>query len=168
VDVVVLTRAWAMSDPLVRALHRDGLPHLVATVRGRTGIVGPLVVPGRTSCLRCADLHRRDADADWPLLAPQLTAAEPPPGGSTTTCLLTAVTGALQVLAYLDGTAAPVVLGATLELRPPDPLPRLRPWPEHPDCGCTGESAQAAAAGEPPGRVPAALPPERADGAGSQ
>ena len=168
-DVVVLTRAWAMSDPLVRGLQREGVPHLVATVRGRTGVVGPLVVPGSTSCLGCADLHRRDADADWPLLAPQLTATEPPPAGSTTTCLLTAVTGALQVLAYLDGTAAPAVLGATLELRPPDPLPRLRRWPEHPACGCTTvPDAQATGAAEFPDGVSWALPPERADGGGSQ
>jgi hypothetical protein len=168
-DVVVLTRAWAMSDPLVRGLQREGVPHLVATVRGRTGIVGPLVLPGSTSCLRCADLHRRDADPDWPLLAPQLTAAEPPPAGSTTTCLLTAVTGALQVLAYLDGTAAPVVLGATLELRPPDPLPRLRRWPEHPECGCTRPpDAPITDAGAPSDGVSSVLPPERADGLGSQ
>ena len=50
------------------------VPHLVATVRGETGVVGPLVVPGVTSCLRCADLHRRDADPRWPRLAAQLTA----------------------------------------------------------------------------------------------
>ena len=169
VDVVVLTRAWAMSDPLVRGLQREGVPHLVATVRGQTGVVGPLVVPGSTSCLRCADLYRRDADAEWPLLAPQLTAGEAPPSGSTTTCLLTAVTGALQVLAYLDGTAAPVVLGATLELRPPDPLPRLRRWPEPPECGCTGaDEGPADRLGDPPTGVSAGLPPEPAAGRGSQ
>ena len=94
------------------------MPHLVATVRGATGVVGPLVVPGRTSCLRCADLHRRDADPRWPRLAAQLTAAEPPPSGATVTCLLTAVTAAVQVLAYLDGGAAPVALDATVEAAP--------------------------------------------------
>lgn len=135
-DVVVLARPWAMSDPLVRGLQRAGVPHLVAAVRGRTGIVGPFVVPGRTSCLDCADLHRRDADPRWPGLAAQLTGREAPPGGATTTCLLTAVTAALQVLAYLDAVAAPVTLGSTLELTPPDPVPRLRRWPAHPACGC--------------------------------
>jgi hypothetical protein len=108
----------------------------VATVLGQTGVVGPFVVPGRTSCLRCADLHRCDADPDWPLLAAQLTANEPPPSGATTTCLLTAVTAALQVLAYLDAVAAPVTLNATLQLQPPDPVPVLRRWPPHPSCRC--------------------------------
>jgi len=135
-DLVVLARPWAASDPLVAGLRRTGVPHLVATVRGQTGIVGPLVVPGATSCLRCADLHRRDADPQWPRLAAQLTAIEPPPSGSTVTCLLTAATAALQVLAYLDGAAAPAVLDASLELRPPDPVPRLRAWSPHPECDC--------------------------------
>ena len=61
-DLVVLARAWAASDPLVAEVHRAGVPHLVATVRGQTGVVGPLVVPGATSCLRCADLHRAAVD----------------------------------------------------------------------------------------------------------
>jgi bacteriocin biosynthesis cyclodehydratase domain-containing protein len=118
----------------------------VATVRGQTGVVGPLVVPGRTSCLRCADLHRRDADPRWPLLAAQLTGAEPAPSGATTTCLLTAATAAVQALAWLDGAGAPVTLGATLELRPPDPVPRLRRWPAHPGCGCLRDAAAAVGA----------------------
>jgi bacteriocin biosynthesis cyclodehydratase domain-containing protein len=135
-DLVVLTRPWAASDPLAAAALDARVPHLVATVRGDVGVVGPLVVPGATSCLRCGDLHRRDADPRWPRLAAQLTATEPPPGGATVTCLVTAATAALQVLAYLDGSAAPATLDATVELRPPDLRPRVRRWPPHPACGC--------------------------------
>jgi hypothetical protein len=140
-DLVVLARSWAASDPLVGAIHAAGVPHLVATVRGETGVVGPLVIPGATSCLHCADLHRRDADPRWPGLAAQLTAADPPPSGTTVTCLMTAATAAVQVLAYLDGTGSPVTAGATLELRPPDLVPRFRAWPAHPACGCGAVSA---------------------------
>jgi ThiF family len=139
-DLVVLARPWAASDPLVAGLHRSGVPHLVATVRERTGVVGPLVVPGATACLRCADLHRRDADPRWPRFAAQLTAHDPPASGATVTCLLTAVVAAVQVLAFLDGTAAPAVLDTVLELRPPELLPRARRWPPHPDCGCAADS----------------------------
>jgi hypothetical protein len=138
-DLVVLTRPWAASDPLVAGLQRAGVPHLVATVRGQTGVVGPFVVPGATSCLRCADLHRRDADPRWPGLAAQLTAGEPPPSGATVTCLLTAVTAAVQVLAFLDGASAPAAIEATLEFAPPDLLPRVRRWPAHPGCDCRGQ-----------------------------
>ncbi|MGY1807246.1 ThiF family adenylyltransferase [Blastococcus sp. SYSU D00669] len=152
-DLVVLARPWAASDPLAAGVHRAGVPHLVATVRGQTGVVGPFVVPGVTSCLRCADLHRRDADPRWPGLAAQLTAGEAPAAGATVTCLLTAVVAAVQVLAFLDGAAAPVALEATVELTPPDLLPRVRRWPAHPACGCRAAPAEAARplSDEPPG-----------------
>jgi len=135
-DLVVLTRPWAASDPMVAAELDPRVPQLVATVRGEIGVVGPLVVPGITSCLRCAELHRRDADPGWPRLAAQLTGSEPPPSGATITCLVTVATAALQVLSYLDGAAAPAVLDAVVELRPPDLQPRLRKWPPHPACDC--------------------------------
>ncbi|MGY1833777.1 ThiF family adenylyltransferase [Blastococcus sp. SYSU DS0510] len=155
-DVVVLTRPWAASDPLVPEVPG---PHLVATVRGETGVVGPLVVPGASSCLRCGDLHRRDADPRWPRLAAQLTATEPPPSGATLTCLLTAVLAAGQVLACVDGRGTPVTLGGTVELRPPDLVPHLRRWPPHPDCGCGAAAAaddpSEQGAGRPPGGTPA-------------
>jgi hypothetical protein len=134
-------------DPLSSAWHRAGVPHLVATVREETGVVGPLVLPGRSSCLRCAEAWRRDDDPAWPRLAAQLAAADPAPSGATLTCLLTALTAAVQVLAHLDGAADPVTVDATLELRPPSWLPRLRRWPPHPDCACRA-TAHGGAGGE--------------------
>jgi hypothetical protein len=137
-DLVVLCRPWAAVDPLSVAWQRAGTPHLVATVREETGVVGPLVLPGSTSCLRCAEAWRRDDDPAWPRLAGQLAAADPGPSGATITCLLTALTAAVQVLAHLDGEEEPATVDATLELRPPTFLPRLRRWSPHPDCGCGG------------------------------
>ncbi len=161
-DLTVLTRAWAASDPLTGQAAEGGA-HLVATVRGETGVVGPLVVPGATSCLRCADLHRRDADARWPRLAAQLVSAEAPPSGSTLTCLLTALLAAGQVLAYLDDDGAPLTLDATVELRPPDLLPRARRWPAHPACAC----GAAAAREDPDGGAAPAPPGAEAPGQGT-
>jgi hypothetical protein len=161
-DLVVLARPWAAADPLVAGLHSAGTAHLVATVRGETGVVGPLVVPGRTSCLRCADLHRRDADPSWPALAAQLTAEDAPPSGSTVTCLLTAVTAAQQVLAYLDGSGAPATLGATVELRLPDLVPVRRRWAAHPECRCL--DAPVAEPPEPPVATPSGDAPGPAIG----
>ncbi|MBB3678631.1 hypothetical protein FHX36_004420 [Modestobacter versicolor] len=143
-DLVVLCRPWAAVDPLSAAWQRAGTPHLVATVREETGVVGPLVVPGETSCLRCAEAWRRDDDPAWPRLAAQLAAGDPAPAGATITCLFTALTAAVQVLAHLDGEDAPVTVDAALELRPPTFLPRLRRWPAHPGCGCTGAARRAA------------------------
>ncbi|MCF6745308.1 thiamine biosynthesis protein ThiF [Blastococcus sp. KM273128] len=164
-DLVVLTRPWAASDPVEPPVPG---PHLVATVRGETGVVGPLVVPGASSCLRCADLHRRDADPRWPRLAAQLTAAEPPPSGATLTCLLTAVLAAGQVLACIDGRGAPVTLDATVELRPPDLLPHLRRWPPHPSCGCGAAVAGDDPSGEGGARPPGGSPAGRATMSGDR
>jgi hypothetical protein len=36
---------------MVRDLHSRGVPHLAVRVRDGTGLVGPLVIPGVTSCL---------------------------------------------------------------------------------------------------------------------
>ena len=48
---------------------RPYLP-IVATAGAIT--VGPLVVPGSSACTGCRDLHRRDDDSAWPVLATQL------------------------------------------------------------------------------------------------
>ena len=69
VDLVVLTD-YLVADPrMVRELHSQGVAHLPVRVRDGTGLVGPLVIPGVTSCLACADLHRSDRDAAWPAIA---------------------------------------------------------------------------------------------------
>ena len=52
------------------ARRRSAAPAGAGARRHRTG--RPLVIPGVTSCLRCADLHRSDRDAAWPAVAAQL------------------------------------------------------------------------------------------------
>jgi hypothetical protein len=50
-DLVVLAD-YLVADPrLVRDLRSQGVPHLAVRVRDGTGLVGPLVIPGVTSCL---------------------------------------------------------------------------------------------------------------------
>lgn len=41
-------------------------PHLPVGIRHCRSTIGPLVTPGSSSCIRCAFLHRRDADSTWP------------------------------------------------------------------------------------------------------
>jgi hypothetical protein len=51
VDLVVLSD-YLVADPrMVRELHNRGVAHLPVRVRDGTGLVGPLVIPGVTSCL---------------------------------------------------------------------------------------------------------------------
>jgi hypothetical protein len=112
-------------------------PHLLAEVRDTTGVVGPLVLPGRSTCLRCLDLTRTDLDPDWPSLAAQLAL----PSQVRVACdgplaLAVAAQAAGQVLALVDGTVDPAAVGGTLERALPDWRWRRRTWPVHPDCGC--------------------------------
>lgn len=55
----------------VRWLAAD-VPHLAVTIGDADAVVGPLVVPGRTPCLRCRDEHRLAAEPWWPAVAAQL------------------------------------------------------------------------------------------------
>ncbi len=144
-DVVVLTDPAPIDDAVRASLHRDGAPHLVATVAGSTARVGPFVLPGITSCLRCADLHRTDRDPAWPRLAVQLvSSAARRPGSEVSLCMAVAGLSAAQVLAVLDArvsdhtTAAvlPASANATLECTLPDWRFRRRTWSPHPACGC--------------------------------
>ncbi|MDQ6874253.1 MAG: thiamine biosynthesis protein ThiF, partial [Actinomycetota bacterium] len=123
----------ALLDRLVTA----GVAHLAVAVRETAGVVGPLVRPGITSCLRCADLHRGDRDPVWPALAAQLATAPPGATDAQDTALGTMITGlaGLQALSFLDGEPVQADNG-TLELALPDCLVRRRSWPPHPDCGC--------------------------------
>ncbi len=71
-DLVVLSDFLVADPRVVRELHAARVPHLPVRVRDGAGLVGPLVIPGVTSCLECADLHRSDRDAAWPAVAAQL------------------------------------------------------------------------------------------------
>jgi hypothetical protein len=114
-------------------LLRTDQPHLLVRSAGTSVTVGPLVLPGRSACLRCCDLARRDADPAWPRLLPQLTRLRQPSSGVLTAWA--AAVAAAQVLAHLCG-AVPESVGATLELDGADHLMRRRSWPLHPACGC--------------------------------
>lgn len=140
-DVVVLAPTATVDEEQVGALQRDGLPHLLVEVRDTVGVVGPLVLPGRSPCLRCLDLGRTDRDPDWPALAVQLAG----PTRSSPACdgvLAASVSAqaALQVLALLDG-GLPASLGGSLELALPDWRWRRRSWSVHPACECRWRAA---------------------------
>src|SRR5207302_826727 len=68
-DLTVLAVDEPVDTDQRDALHARGGAHLAVRLGAVGGVVGPLVVPGHTSCLRCADLHRRDRDPAWHALA---------------------------------------------------------------------------------------------------
>jgi hypothetical protein len=135
-DFVVLvgSRRPAVVDALTPETRRAA--HLVVAVRGDRAVVGPLVLPGRTACLHCVDLHRCDRDPAWPALAAQLATAPGDQHCGAAVAALAAATGALQVLGHLDG-GTPEAVSASLEIGGPGGLVRRRTWTPHPRCGCT-------------------------------
>jgi bacteriocin biosynthesis cyclodehydratase domain-containing protein len=143
VDLVILSDSLVADPRMVRDLHSRGVPHLVVRVRDGTGLVGPLVIPGVTSCLGCADLHRTDRDAAWPAIAAQLR--DTVGVADRATLLATAALALSQVnrvIAAVRGQEAvpdpapPPVLNATLEFDLNEGSIVARHWTRHPLCSC--------------------------------
>lgn len=139
-DLVVLSDYLVVDPHLVRELHAEGVPHLAVRLRDGSGLVGPLVIPGVTSCLDCADLHRSDRDAAWPALAAQLrdTVAH----ADRATVLATAALALDQVNRVIGAVRGvpdptpPAALNATLEFDLNTGSITARHWSRHPSCSC--------------------------------
>lgn len=143
-DLVVLADALVTDPRVLRDLHTARVPHLPVRVRDGTGLVGPLVIPGLTSCLACADLHRSDRDAAWPALAAQLrhtvTTADRATVLGTAALALTQVDLVIRAIREdLDSRAAshtPITLDTTVEFDVGTGSVVTRRWSRHPACGC--------------------------------
>ena len=141
VDLVVLADTLASDPRLLRDLHAAKVPHLPVRVRDGAGMVGPLVIPGITSCLGCADLHRTDRDAAWPAVSAQLR--EVVAHADRPTVLATAALALAQlqhIISAVRGTdppgAPPATMNATVEVDIASHTIRARRWTRHPLCGC--------------------------------
>lgn len=141
-DLVVLSDSLVADPRIVRDLHATATPHLPVRVRDGAGLVGPLVVPGVTSCLRCADLHRSDRDEGWPAVAAQLR--DTVGTADRATVLATAAVALNQVdrviAAVRDGVGVeraphpPSTLDTTLEFDVNTGSTTARRWTRHPRC----------------------------------
>jgi bacteriocin biosynthesis cyclodehydratase domain-containing protein len=136
-DLVILADTHRRELPAALVRHR--VPHLAAAASEAIGVVGPLVLPGRSACLRCLDLTRAERDPAWPLILAQL-AGQPgadPPACDTVLAAMVAAQAAAQALAFIDqGGEAAAVTDGTLELVLPGWQWRRRSWQPHPRCGC--------------------------------
>ncbi|ARP72212.1 hypothetical protein LK07_23340 [Streptomyces pluripotens] len=125
-------------DPLTaEPLMASGTPHLYAGVVEGTGVVGPLVLPGESSCAGCLHEDRTDRDAAWPRLIAQWRSGRARRIGACDLTLAAAVAGlaAAHALAFLDGEP-PSSAGARWEVSLPGLNWRARPLRPHRACTC--------------------------------
>jgi len=119
-------------------LVSDRIPHLAVSACEAIGVVGPLVIPGRTACLRCLDYFRAGNDPAWPLILAQLADRRPDPAAcDAALAWAVAAQAAAQALTAIDQTpAACAAANGTLELVLPGWQWRRRTWRPHPACPC--------------------------------
>ena len=127
----------------VAELVRTRQPHLAVLASEAIGVVGPLVRPGSTACLRCLDLARAARDPAWPLVLAQIAGRDADPCGCDPILeAAVAAQAAAVVVAFADG--APLALAAvngTLELVLPAWQWRRRSWRPQPGCTCGSRAA---------------------------
>jgi bacteriocin biosynthesis cyclodehydratase domain-containing protein len=127
---------------LAQQLMKAGIPHLVVRVRETTAIIGPFVVPGETSCVRCHDLQRAARDPAWPRVLYQMLTRPPRQIACDVVLANSAASCAVaQVLAYLSGDEPPA-MDRTIELRLPLTEVETRTWQPHPGCPCQFDPAR--------------------------
>jgi hypothetical protein len=122
-------------DPLVR----DEVTHLlVRSIEGEL-VVGPLVVPGRTACLRCLDAHQAGVDPLHPALASvhhRIRRHDGVPEPLDTALAWIAIGWAVRdLISHLDGDPA-ATWSSTLRIGPDLTALRLVQWLRHQECGC--------------------------------
>lgn len=131
-DFAILSDDMAPDPRVVTDLVRTRTPHLQVRLRDGCGIVGPLVLPGRSSCLRCADLMRTSLDPQWPHIAAQLLGRVGE--ASRPTILATAAVALAQVEAFIGGRTP--LANTTVEVDLSAHVMRRRTWTRHPLCDC--------------------------------
>lgn len=129
-------------DDLVRA----EIPHLLVRAIESEVVVGPFVVPGRTACLRCGDLHRADREPAHAALLADAIAAKRQDGVcsplDTAQCWVALGVAVGDLIRYIEGDR-PITWSSVLCLGVA-PTPRAAElWPPHPDCSCTWTSSSA-------------------------
>lgn len=147
-NLVVLTDFLVHDPAVVNALIAARIPHLQVRVRDGVGVIGPLVLPGLSSCLRCADHHRTTMEPDWPLLAAQMVRQ---PGYASAGTIRSTAALTHEQIEQLAGalwagtstTSTPQLFNRALEFHADPASLAVVEWPPHPLCDCRPITAQA-------------------------
>lgn len=118
------------------SLMHDSVPHLWASIRDLVGVVGPLVVPGRTACLRCVDLAHTERDPAWPTLVEAAVARPPRPAASDPVSTTLLAAWAVHEVALWASGIQPQTCTHIVEIPYGTGVVEGLPTTRHPRCGC--------------------------------
>lgn len=135
-DLMLIASDVEHDRALADQAMRDGRPHLWVGVRDLVGVIGPLVQPGRTACIRCVDAAYTDRDRAWSTLVEsaavhrrQAAACDP------TVAALVGAWAAQEVVAWASGVR-PQTSGAVVEVPMGFGDVQRHEFDLHPKCGC--------------------------------
>lgn len=139
VTLTVLAGDGPPAPSLAAELTDRRLPHLAVRAGLTTAVVGPLVLPGRSSCLLCALRYRTELDSGRAEVEQGMRReVVVPPAQVVATATALAVN---EILDLLGGINLPNTVDGTVEWQAGTLAPRRRSWSRHPDCGCGRDQA---------------------------
>jgi hypothetical protein len=120
-------------------LVRTGVPHVLVRALEAEIVLGPFVLPGTSSCVRCHDLHRRTQDPTYGALLASLAStsrhdgvAEPVPVAPAWMALGWAVN---DLVRHAEGEL-PTTAGSVVRLHAGSTAYAAQSAPAHPGCSC--------------------------------
>lgn len=132
-DVTVVTACDALPERLLEHLAATRVPHLPVVFGPAWARIGPLVIPGLTTCLDCAQTET------WGSARGSRAGGTPRDGTSTAELALSAAAAGLatlQVMMLLDGVNVPTTADAVLTVDLPSGGVHRVPVEPRPGCTC--------------------------------
>jgi hypothetical protein len=149
IALVVLAGDGPPAPSLAAELTGQRIPHLAVSAGMTKAVLGPFVLPGRSSCLLCALRQRTELDDGRPALEEDMRRQlVVPPAQLVASATALAVGDALD---HVDGVRIPGTVDGTVEWQLGDLAPRRRSWAAHPDCGCRSTGAPDSRLADRPG-----------------
>lgn len=136
---LVISIGYPRPDHHQRWISEDRTFLIVPGLSQREIRIGPIVVPGRTPCLRCFELNRIEMDF-WREQVRQIRLLGPAQEAPKVASILIASLASSYATLWLDGDAEGMVdhplYGQQYTLDLDTMQSRLERWQNHPECGC--------------------------------
>ena len=141
-DVVIVTSDAIPDRARPDSLMHEAVPHLWVHLRDLVAVIGPMVVPGQSACLRCTDAARAERDPTWPaVISSALARPRVAIPCDPVTAIMVAAWAVQEVAIWASGLT-PSTTDAIIEV-PPGLGPAVtHSYAMHPHCGCGWQTWQ--------------------------